>query len=92
MRYIIPMFTYGTYRGLRSEYSIQHSSYVYMPLGTKIMVSSLNGLIYASPYGVFKILDLIDRIDIYQKNKELECENQPCYDECIGLCKNQHVL
>jgi len=78
---MISMFTYGTYHDLRSEYKIERTSHSYMPLGTKIMVSSLNGLIYASPYGVFKIFELNVRIDIYQKNKELECENQPCYDE-----------
>ena len=86
------MFTYGTYRGLRSEYNNYRPSYGYMPLGTKIMVSSLNGLIYSTPYGVFKIMNLVDRIDIYQKNKQVECQNQPCYDECFGLCKNTHVL
>ena len=51
-RYAAAMFTYGFYRGMRSTYHpVLLHHHRDMPMGTRILHSLINGVIYVTPYG-----------------------------------------
>lgn len=91
MRYVASMFVYGSYRGFRANYD--YVSKNEPPLGTRMIISSLNGLLYGfTPYGCIKLFHILDRVDISMRDKEYEYIDLPCYSECVGLAKNTHIL
>ncbi len=76
--WIGPMFVYGAYRGYRVERKPPNDL-----MSHRYMRSILNGCMYASPLGLFKLIHLTDRIEILlcKKNSPMYCE---CYEEIIG--------
>lgn len=82
--YMIGMFTYGFIRGMRSKYDEPNNL-----LGTRIVYSVGNGFIYASPFGLKKIIDTIDRLDVYITDKDKE-KYKSIYEE--GMGKNMNTL
>lgn len=81
--WVVPMFSYGFYRGWRTEYKAP------IDLTTqKILCSTLNGIIYASPMGVFKLCHLINRVEILLYKKNAFALYPFCYEEIMGDNRN----
>jgi hypothetical protein len=85
-KYMVGMFSYGFLRAARAEYKEPYDT-----LGKKIVSSTGNGIVYASPFGLPHLVYLIDRIDVYVSGKKSE-KYDAIYKECSGLCKNKNVL
>jgi hypothetical protein len=79
----VPMFSYGTYRGWKSEYEHPFDLTSY-----KIMNSIANGVWYASPWGVFKLIHLMDRIEIFLYKRNTYERYKSCYEEFLGTNHN----
>jgi hypothetical protein len=91
-RYVISMFTYGTYRGFRADYK-DINSHDYLPIGTKAAISLFNGMLYSfTPYGFLKLLHTADRIDINLRQIDTARVNGTHYEELIGMGVNKHVI
>lgn len=85
LRYAYVMAPYGAYRFWRSD--LQPPSDLY---GHRFAGSILNGIWYASPYGVFKLFNLMNRVNIYYEGRDPS--NYPnAYQECF-IASNRHVL
>jgi len=79
-----PMFTYGAIRGYRAELPSNQNL-----LSDKICNSFANGCVYASPFGMFKLIHIVDRIEIISRH--LDPTKYPTiYVEGRGM--NQHVF
>lgn len=74
-KWIGTMFFYGFARGLNSEYDKSRESFV-----TRLLLSTGNGVIYTTPYGIIKLKHLVDR---YNKKQD-----PMIYYECFGINKN----
>jgi hypothetical protein len=86
------MFVYGSYRGFRANY-VNDFIKKEPPLGTRMILSSVNGLLYGlTPYGCVKLIHILDRVDISMRDKESEYIDLPCYSECAGWAKNTYIL
>jgi hypothetical protein len=60
-RWFLPMFTYGAYRQFPIKQEYPNELFT-----TRIFFSITNGVIYTlPPYGIFKLVNLINRTDIY---------------------------
>jgi len=78
------MAPYGFYRQWRSDMKPPHDLY-----GHRFIGSIINAVWYASPYGVFKVFNLMNRINIYYEH--LDPARYPqAYNEFLS--KNPHVL
>lgn len=91
MSYLFPsymalMFSYGFLRTMRAEYIEKYNVF-----GKKVGISLMTGIVYASPFGVPKLMDLFDRVDIYI-NKKDSTKYEYAYEECQGVCKNKNVI
>jgi len=79
----VPMGSYGFYRGMKSSYK-----HPFDLTSHKILCSFMNGFIYASPFGIFKLIHLIDRIEIFMNKKNRFELYQSCYEESNGINHN----
>lgn len=84
--YMLGTFSYGFLRCMRAEYIEPYNI-----LGKKLCFSVLNGMIYASPFGIPKLFNLFDRADIYL-NKKDSTKYHDVYVEYGGICKNKNVI
>ncbi len=84
--YMAGMFSYGFLRSMRADYNEP-----YNVIGKKIGFSIMNGIIYATPFGIPKLFNIFDRADIYL-NKKDSTKYDDVYVECKGICKNKNVL
>jgi hypothetical protein len=73
------MFPYGFYRQWKSQMISPYDLH-----GHRCVSSIFNGFIYISPFGVFKLFNLINRIDIYYNKRDKEKYPKP-YEELIGM-------
>ena len=60
-----PMFVTGFLRNWRGEHKAPYDLFAH-----KFVSSSCNGIWYASPYGVFPLLRLANRIEIHMTNRD----------------------
>jgi len=80
-RYIycaVPMFAYGVYR--------QYTATMRPPMdliGYRTILSVTNGLVYASPFGLFSLLRLVNRTDVWATGKDATLYKD-CYEETFG--------
>ena len=72
------MFTLGFIRQYRAILPPKHDL-----ASRRLVFSALNGLYYASPMGVVKLIHAVDRIEIFIKNTPRE-RHDDCYEELIG--------
>lgn len=84
LRYAYAMFPYGAYRQWRSDISPPYDLYGYRVAG-----SIISGCWYASPYGVFDIFNLMNRVNIHYEGRDPSMYPQ-AYKELFG--SNYHVL
>jgi len=78
MYWAVPMFTYGAYR--------QYTATIKPPtdlIGSRVIVSVINGTVYASPYGLFSLLRLVNRTDVWATGKDASLYKD-CYEEMWG--------
>lgn len=85
--YMIGMFSYGFLRSFRSEYFIERHNLI----GTKFCYSCMNGMFYATPFGIPYLFNTLNRLDIYIFNKD-PSKYPEAYIECCGASKNKNVL
>ena len=72
------MFPYGFYRQWNSKMPTSLDLY-----GHRIVASLANGITYISPFGIFKLFNLVNRMDIYfNKYDMLKYPNS--YEELMG--------
>jgi hypothetical protein len=84
LRYACVMAPYGAYRFWRSDLKPPYDLY-----GHRFAGSILNGIWYASPYGVCKLFNLMNRVNIYYEGRDPS--NYPrAYEEFLGT--NPRVL
>lgn len=84
--YMIVMFSYGFLRCIRADYAEEYNI-----MGKKLGFSIMNGIVYASPFGVPKLFNMFDRIDIYLNEKD-SLKYDDVYVECKGICRNKHIF
>ena len=77
--WVVPMFTLGFTRQYRSTVPPTHDL-----LTRKMIFSFLNGAYYASPFGVFKLMHAMDRIEIFLKDTPRHI-HMDCYEELFGV-------
>jgi hypothetical protein len=77
-KWCMVMFPYGTYRQWTSV-----NREPYDLTGHRILSSSVNGIYYASPWGVIKLFDLFNRLDVKYRNLDKE-KYKKSYEELIG--------
>jgi hypothetical protein len=81
--WMVPMYSYGFYRGIQSEYKPP------MDLMThKIMYSTINGVYYTSPWGILKLCHLMNRIEISMFKKNSHKDYPSSYEELFSINKN----
>lgn len=80
--WILPMCTLGFTRQYRAKMEPRHDL-----LSRKIGLSMINGMYYASPFGVFKLIHAIDRIEIFVRDKSRDT-HKDCYEELFGINNN----
>jgi len=81
--WIIPMFSLGFAR----EYNTLLYINTQRSFKERVFMSTVNGLIYSSPYGLIKLRDLKKRIDIEEninKYHEKYHIESACYNEICG--------
>ena len=72
------MSTYGFYRQWNSKLPVGLDLY-----GHRVCVSAVNSIVYLSPFGLFKLFNLVNRIDIRYYNRDpLKYPNS--YEELLG--------
>lgn len=76
------MCTLGFTRQYRAKMEPRHDL-----LSRKIGLSMINGMYYASPFGVFKLIHAIDRIEIFLRDKSRDT-HRDCYEELFGINNN----
>ncbi len=77
--WVAPMFTLGFTRQYRSTLPPKHDLY-----SRKMGWSILNGAYYASPFGIFKLIHAIDRIEIFVRDIPRDTYLN-CYEELVGI-------
>ena len=84
--YMAGMFSYGFLRTMRSQYIDQYDVF-----GEKLKLSLMNGIVYATPFGIPRFFNLISRIDVYVNNKD-PSKYDDIYVEIPSVCKNKRVF
>jgi hypothetical protein len=79
-----PMFVFGFLRSWRGEHHAPVDLVTH-----KLFTSTCNGLWYATPYGIFPLGRLINRIQIHMTNKN-PADYKPSYDEIF--VKNYNTI
>ena len=82
--WVAPMFTYGFFRTARSEYPVGFDL-----LTHRLVWSTVQGVLYASPVGVFKLLSTVDRVQIKWSDRPRELYPNSYTD---GVTKNERVF
>ena len=72
------MSTYGMYRQYNTTVSEKYNLF-----GHRLAFSIANGVLYTTPYGIIKMLSLMNRIDIKINKKEPNMYLD-CYGEILG--------
>jgi len=83
-RYAYVMFPYGMYRQWTSDIKPPYDLY-----GHRCAASILGGCWYAMPYGIFKIFNLMNRINIHYEGRD-PSSYPNAYEELLGT--NHRVL
>ncbi len=73
------MFPYGFYRQWNSNMPEGFDLY-----GHRICASTCNGIVYISPFSIFKLFNLMNRIDIHY-NKRDKLKYPKSYEELFGI-------
>ena len=82
VKYCLVMFPYGTYRQWNTQLETPYDL-----LGYRILSSSMNGVYYISPFGVTKIFNLFNRLDIKYHNLDKD-KYKSSYEELLGFNYN----
>jgi hypothetical protein len=78
------MGPYGIYREWNVDRKPPFDLY-----GHRIAASVANGIIYVSPLGIFKLFNLLNRIDVWYHQRDPK-HYPNCYHECMGY--NYHLF
>jgi hypothetical protein len=76
------MFPYGVYRQWKCEIREPFDLY-----GHRMIAASMNGFYYISPFGLTKIFDLGNRLDVKYRNLDKE-KYKRSYEELLGYNYN----
>ena len=76
------MFPYGFYRQWTSKMPEGFDLY-----GHRICASTCNGIVYISPFSIFKLFNLMNRIDINYHNLD-KLKYSSSYEELLGINYN----
>lgn len=76
-----PMFTYGAIRGYRAE---QQTALLF---SDKLCNSLINGFCYVYPFGIVKLIHVMDRIEVRVTNRNPD-DFPYIYQEARGINKN----
>ena len=76
--WVTPMFTYGFTR----QWNVNHED-PFKLLSFRLLLSMGNGFMYSSPLGLFSLLNLTNRTEIYITNKNKDIYKDQ-YKELIG--------
>lgn len=77
--WVVPMFSYGFYRGMTAEYKAPNDLLTY-----KLINSTANACFYSSPFGIMKVGALMNRIEIHMLKKDKQ-KYPFSYEECYSV-------
>ena len=84
--YSIPMFFYGFGRSYRGE----HPNYILF--SSRVCMSTCNGILYSSPLGIIKLLNIIDRFTLDRKKENPGPYSKLCYEELFSVVNKNIIL
>jgi hypothetical protein len=80
--WIVPMFSYGFYRGFMGEYKPPINLVTH-----RVTCSTINGILYAGPWGIIKLGSLMNRIEIIMFKKNRHEDYPMTYEEFFSVNK-----